>query len=85
MACDLRVATRKSKLGFPEITLGGIPGWGGTQQLPRLVGQAKAMEVILTGIMVDGQKAKEIGLVNKVVEEDYQLMEKTKKKSWSPR
>lgn len=79
MACDLRIATRKSRFGFPEISLGGIPGWGGTQRLPRLVGLPKAMELILTGRMIDAQEAKEIGLVHKVVAEDYQLMEETRK------
>lgn len=78
MACDLRVASRDSKLGLPETTLGGIPGWGGTQRLSRLVGKARAMELILTGRMIDAQQAKEMGLVNMAVEEN-ELGEETRK------
>jgi len=70
MACDLRVASRDSRLGLPEVTLGGIPGWGGTQRLSRLAGKARAMELILTGRMIDAHEAKEMGLVNMVVEEN---------------
>lgn len=77
MACDLRVATPESKLGLPEITLGGIPGWGGTQRLPRLVGKTIAMELILTGKMIDALEARDLGLVNSVVEADV-LLEETK-------
>ncbi len=67
MACTLRVASEKAKLGQPEVNLGIIPGYGGTQRLPRLVGKGRAMELILTGRMVDAQEAYQIGLVNKVV------------------
>jgi enoyl-CoA hydratase/carnithine racemase len=67
MACHLRVAGERVRLGQPEIDLGIIPGFGGTQRLPRLVGQAKAIELILTGDKITGQDAKAIGLVNKVV------------------
>src|SRR6185436_12163611 len=63
LACDFIYAAEKAKLGLPEVTLGVIPGWGGTQRLPRLVGPARAKELITTGDMVDAAKAKEIGLV----------------------
>lgn len=67
MACHLRVAGERVRLGQPEIDLGIIPGFGGTQRLVRLVGQAKAIELILTGDKIPGPEAKAIGLVNKVV------------------
>lgn len=67
MACHLRVASERVRLGQPEIDLGIIPGFGGTQRLPRLVGQAKAIELILTGDKIPAPEAKAIGLVNKVV------------------
>jgi enoyl-CoA hydratase len=66
MACDLRFASDNSKFGQPEINLGIIPGGGGTQRLPRLVGEGKAMEMILTGDFIDAAQAKQIGLVNDV-------------------
>jgi enoyl-CoA hydratase len=66
LACDLRFAGDNAKLGQPEINLGIIPGGGGTQRLTRLVGEGKAMELILTGDVVDAAQAKEIGLVNDV-------------------
>ncbi|MFQ5588598.1 MAG: enoyl-CoA hydratase-related protein [Nitrospiria bacterium] len=69
MACHLRVAGDRSRLGQPEINLGIIPGFGGTQRLPRIVGQAKAIELILSGDMINAEEAKRIGLVNKVVPE----------------
>jgi enoyl-CoA hydratase len=64
LACDLRFAADTAKLGQPEINLGIIPGGGGTQRLTRLVGEGKAMELILTGDFIDASHAKEIGLVN---------------------
>ncbi len=67
MACHMRVAGERVRLGQPEIDLGIIPGFGGTQRLPRLVGPAKAIELILTGDKIAGPEAKAIGLVNKVV------------------
>jgi len=67
MACHLRVASENAKLGTPEVTLGIICGYGGTQRLPRLVGRGRALELLLTGEMVDAQEAYRIGLVNKVV------------------
>jgi enoyl-CoA hydratase len=67
LACDIRIASDTAKLGQPEINLGIIPGGGGTQRLTRLVGEGKAMEIILTGDSIDATHAKEIGLVNQVV------------------
>jgi len=67
MACHLRIAGDRVKLGQPEINLGIIPGWGGTQRLARLVGQAKAIELILTGDSISAQEAFRLNLVNKVV------------------
>jgi enoyl-CoA hydratase len=67
MACDLRIASDKASFGQPEINLGIIPGGGGTQRLTRLVGEGKAMELILTGDIIDAQTAYRIGLVNMVV------------------
>ena len=70
MACHLRIATPQSKFGQPEVNLGLIPGYGGTQRLPRLIGRGLALELLLTGDMIDAQRAYEIGLVNRVVEAD---------------
>jgi enoyl-CoA hydratase len=67
LSCDLRVASETARFGQPEINLGIIPGGGGTQRLTRLVGEGKAMELILTGDMIDAQTAFRIGLVNLVV------------------
>ena len=66
MAADIRVASPTARFGQPEISLGNIPGWGGTQRLPRLIGVAKATELILTGEVISAQDALEIGLVNRV-------------------
>ena len=76
MACDLRTASNKSKLGQPEINIGIIPGAGGTQRLTRLVGEGRSMELILTGNMISAAKAESWGLVNLVTDEDT-LEEKT--------
>jgi enoyl-CoA hydratase/carnithine racemase len=67
MACHMRICSDRARLGQPEINLGLIPGWGGTQRLPRIVGKGKALEMILTGDMITAQEAYRIGLVNKVV------------------
>jgi enoyl-CoA hydratase len=64
MSCHLRIAADEAKLGLPEIKLGIIPGYGGTQRLVKLTGKAKALELILTGESIDGMKAERIGLVN---------------------
>jgi enoyl-CoA hydratase len=67
LACHIRVASENARFGQPEVNLGVIPGYGGTQRLARLVGEGKAMELILTGDQVDAQEALRLGLVNKVV------------------
>jgi enoyl-CoA hydratase len=67
MACHFRVASDTAKMGLPEVTLGLIPGYGGTQRLPQLVGKGRAMEMILTAAMISATEAKEYGLVNHVV------------------
>lgn len=69
MAADVRVASPRAKLGQPEINLGNLPGWGGTQRLPRLVGRGRATELILTGELITAQRAQEIGLVNWIADE----------------
>jgi enoyl-CoA hydratase len=68
LACDFRYAARTAKLGQPEVNLGIIPGWGGTQRLARTVGIGTAKELVLTGRMVDADEAQRIGLVNAVFE-----------------
>ncbi len=70
LACDLRICADNSRLGQPEILLGVIPGAGGTQRLPRLVGMGRAKEIILSGRFVDPEEAQRIGLVNEVVPPD---------------
>jgi len=67
MACDIRIASSNAKIGQPEVTIGIPPGWGGTQRLMRLVGPAKAKELIFTGKMITADEAYQIGLVNKVI------------------
>lgn len=67
MACHFRVASDNAKMGLPEVSLGVIPGYGGTQRLPQLVGKGKAMEMILTAGMMTAEEAKTFGLVNHVV------------------
>jgi enoyl-CoA hydratase len=67
IACDVRIAAENATFGFPEVSLGILPGMGGTQRLPRLVGPAFAKELIFTGRRIDAREAHEIGLVNRVV------------------
>jgi len=67
LACDLRIASERARLGTPEVTLGLIPGWGGTQRLPRMIPQCKAAELLLMGKPIDAQEAYRVGLVNIVV------------------
>jgi enoyl-CoA hydratase len=74
MACDIRIATSRSRLGQPEVNLGIIPGAGGTQRLQRIVGIGKAKELIFTGDIISAREAKEIGLVNRVVEQPEDLL-----------
>ena len=75
MACTLRVAADTAKLGQPEVNLGLLPGYGGTQRLPRLVGPGRALEMLLTGEPVDAHEAWRLGLVNRVVPADRVLDE----------
>jgi 3-hydroxypropionyl-coenzyme A dehydratase len=67
MSCDIRIASENARMGQPEVTIGIPPGWGGTQRLMRIVGIAKAKELVYTGKMIKANEAKEIGLVNNVV------------------
>lgn len=70
MACTFRVATANARMGLPEIRLGLIPGYGGTQRLPRIVGEGRALEMILTGRTIDAETAAQWGLVNRIVTGD---------------
>src|SRR6202034_2898151 len=67
MACTIRLAVETAKFGQPEVTIGIIPGYGGTQRLPRLVGTGRALQLILSGEMIGAQEAYRIGLVNEIV------------------
>jgi len=73
MACHFRVASSNAKMGLPETSLGVIPGYGGTQRLPQLVGKGRAMEMVMTAGMIDANQALNYGLVNHVVEPDQLL------------
>jgi enoyl-CoA hydratase len=75
MACHLRVASENAKFGQPEVKLGIAPGYGGTVRLPRLIGKTRALELLLTGEMIDATEAHRIGLVNRVVPADRLLRE----------
>jgi enoyl-CoA hydratase len=70
LACTFRIATRNAKMGLPEVKLGLIPGYGGTQRLPRAVGEARAMDMILTGRAIDAEEAHRIGLVQRLIDGD---------------
>ena len=82
MACHIRVASNNARMGLPEVSLGLIPGYGGTQRLPQLVGKGKAFEMIMTAGMIGSEEALKLGLVNHLTEPDdliefsYQLAEK---------
>ncbi|HLA27114.1 MAG TPA: enoyl-CoA hydratase-related protein [Syntrophales bacterium] len=78
MACDVRFASENAVFGQPEISLGMMPGWGGTQRLPRLIGMGRAKELIMGGAHIDAKRAFEVGLVNRVLPAD-QLMAEAKK------
>ena len=67
MACHIRIASESAKFGQPEVKLGIVPGYGGTQRLPRLVGKGRALQLLMTGEMIDAAEAYRIGLVNRVV------------------
>ncbi|MFZ1330925.1 MAG: enoyl-CoA hydratase-related protein, partial [Flavobacteriales bacterium] len=73
MSCHFRIASETARMGLPEVTLGVIPGYGGTQRLPRLVGKGKAMEMIFTGGMINADDALKWGLVNQVVPAEHLL------------
>ena len=73
IACDIRIAAENASFGFPEVGLGILPGMGGTQRLPRLIGPALAKELIFTGRRIRAEKARELGLVNRVVPEGEAL------------
>lgn len=70
LACDIRLASEKARFGVPEVTLGLMPGWGGTQRLPRMVPWCKAAELLFTGKLIDAAEAYRIGLVNQVVPQE---------------
>lgn len=70
MACDIRVASEKARFGQPEVNLGTTPGFAGTQRLPRLVGEGRAKELLMTGEIIDAREAHRIGLANRVVDPD---------------
>jgi enoyl-CoA hydratase len=70
MACTFRLAARHAKMGLPEVKLGLIPGYGGTQRLPRLVGETRALEIIMTGRTADAEEAFRLGLVNRLFDGD---------------
>lgn len=73
IACDIRLASQNAKFGLPEVKLGVIPGFGGTQRLPRLIGKGLANELLFSGNMIDAEEAARIGLVNRVVPQDKLL------------
>ena len=73
MACHFRIASDTARMGLPEVSLGVIPGYGGTQRLPQLIGKGRAMEMIMTAGMIDAQKALSYGLVNHVVSQEALL------------
>jgi len=70
MACDLRIAAKSARFGQPEVNLGVVSGWGGTQRLPRLVGKTRALELLMLGEQISAEEALSIGLVNRVVPDE---------------
>ena len=76
LSCHMRVIVQTAKIGFPEVSLGIIPGYGGTQRLTQLVGSARALEMILTADMIDAQQALQWGIVNHLVETQEELLPK---------
>ena len=75
LACDLRIASEKTKIGFPEVKLGIFPGWGGSQRVTRIMGNGKAKELIYTGEMVSAEEALRLGLVERVVPHEVIMKE----------
>jgi 3-hydroxypropionyl-coenzyme A dehydratase len=84
LVCDIRIAVSTAKIGQPEVTIGIPPGWGGTQRLVRIVGPARAKELIFTGKMITAEEAHEIGLVNKVVKIEELTSDSTGQASSGP-
>jgi enoyl-CoA hydratase/carnithine racemase len=80
LVCDIRIASPDAKLGFPEINLGIIPGAGGTQRLPRLIGASRAKELIFQGVIIDSNKALQYGLINEIAENPLEAAMKMAKK-----
>ena len=78
MACHIRVASKNAKFGQPEVNLGLIPGYGGTQRLTKLVGRGRALELMMTGDLINAEEAYRMGLANHVVENHTELMDKVK-------
>lgn len=78
LACHMRVAVEGAKFGLPEVKLGTLPGFGGTQRLTQSIGKAKTLELIMTGDMISATEAKELGLVNHVVATHEEMLEKSK-------
>ena len=74
MSCHFRIASDNAKMGLPEVSLGVIPGYGGTQRLPQLVGKGKAMEMIMTAAMISADEAKDYGLVNYVTKPEFMAL-----------
>ncbi len=74
-SCMMRVAVSSAKLGHPEVRIGAVAGWGGTTRLPRLIGKSRAVELLLTGKMIDAGEALQLGLVNRVVEPEHLQIE----------
>lgn len=79
MSCHIRIATENAKFGQPEVNLGIIPGYGGTQRLTQLVGKGKAFELMMTGDMINAQEAKNLGLVNHVTKDINEMLELSQK------
>lgn len=77
MACDLRIAARSARFGQPEVNLGVVSGWGGTQRLPRLVGKTRALELLMLGEQISAEAALAMGLVNRVVPDEALMSETT--------
>jgi enoyl-CoA hydratase len=74
LCADIRIASTAARIGLPEVTIGNLPGWGGTQRAPRLIGAGRAKQLILTGQPIDAARAETWGLVNEVVEPDALLV-----------
>ncbi len=79
LSCHIRIASENAKFGQPEVHLGLIPGFGGTQRLTQLIGKGQALEMLMTGEVINARKALQIGLVNEVLPDNQQAMEKAKK------